>query len=98
MSSRWLLFDRDGFRCNYCGRSPLNNTEVILIPDHIIPQSLGGQDTMANLITSCEKCNLGKADRISENIDELIELARRRNSEKGISPSIPIKIAYGRQA
>ena len=48
-SKRWLLFDRDGFRCNYCGASPLIDEGVRLVADHIVPLKLGGQGIMANL-------------------------------------------------
>lgn len=54
---RFEVFKRDGFRCQYCGRTP---PEVILEADHIIPKSQGGEDIITNLITSCFDCNRGK--------------------------------------
>lgn len=58
------IFDRDNFRCRYCGRSPLTDTKVILHIDHKIPKKHGGTDDIDNLITSCMDCNLGKSDRL----------------------------------
>jgi hypothetical protein len=63
---RFKVFERDHFRCRYCGRGPMDN--AILHADHIFPKSKGGSDKMDNLITSCQDCNFGKnADILSFN-------------------------------
>lgn len=54
---RFEIFKRDNFVCQYCGQHP---PTTILHLDHIIPVKLGGDNHINNLITSCEKCNLGK--------------------------------------
>ena len=59
-STRFEVFKRDGFKCQYCGRSA---PEVILEIDHIVPVSQGGGNDLLNLITSCMDCNRGKSDR-----------------------------------
>lgn len=56
--TRFEVFKRDGFVCQYCGAHP---PEVILHIDHIVAVKDGGQDVMDNLITSCAPCNLGKS-------------------------------------
>jgi CRISPR/Cas system Type II protein with McrA/HNH and RuvC-like nuclease domain len=57
--TRFDVFKRDGFTCQYCGcKSP----EVILEVDHVTPVSKGGTNDFDNLITSCRKCNRGKSD------------------------------------
>jgi len=57
--SRFEVFKRDQFTCQYCGkRSP----EVVLEVDHIVPVSEGGGDTVVNLLTSCWACNSGKSN------------------------------------
>jgi len=56
---RFEVFKRDRFTCAYCGGKP---PEVVLHIDHITPVSKGGTNDLANLITSCRDCNLGKAD------------------------------------
>ena len=64
ISTRFKIFERDRFTCQYCGKKP---PEVILHTDHIYPKSKGGQDDELNLITSCRDCNLGKKDKILKN-------------------------------
>jgi 5-methylcytosine-specific restriction endonuclease McrA len=51
---------RDHYCCQYCGKK-LRADDVTL--DHVLPQSRGGPDTWENLVTSCKKCNLKKANR-----------------------------------
>lgn len=55
---RFDVFKRDFFRCQYCGATPPG---VILHVDHINPVAKGGGNSIDNLITSCEPCNLGKS-------------------------------------
>ncbi|KKL28009.1 hypothetical protein LCGC14_2379430 [marine sediment metagenome] len=43
------------FRCAYCGKKPST-----LAQDHVIPLSLGGDDTATNLAPSCQRCNSSK--------------------------------------
>ena len=54
---RFEIFERDGFSCRYCGKTPPG---VILHVDHIIAVIEGGSNEPENLITSCSECNLGK--------------------------------------
>lgn len=58
---RWQVFQRDGWRCVACGRTPEDN--IILHIDHIIPRSKGGKDTFENYQTLCSTCNIGKSNR-----------------------------------
>lgn len=58
-SKRFKVFDRDGYKCRYCGRTPEDS--IILEVDHVIPISKGGGDVMENLVTSCFECNRGKS-------------------------------------
>lgn len=59
---RFLVNRRDRFTCCACGRSPANELGVVLHVDHIVPWSKGGETTLDNLQTLCEKCNIGKSD------------------------------------
>lgn len=61
-SMRYDVMKRDGFRCVICGMSARDG--AILHVDHIIPIAKGGKTEMSNLQTLCEKCNLGKSDKI----------------------------------
>jgi hypothetical protein len=57
--TRFEVFKRDRFTCQYCGRTP---PAVVLHVDHILAVANGGTDEECNLITSCVDCNLGKSD------------------------------------
>jgi len=59
---RFEILQRDGFRCQYCGRGPQKDEAVILHIDHVHPQAKNGTWDKKNLITSCQECNLGKGD------------------------------------
>lgn len=61
---RFEVLQRDGFRCQYCGRNPQTDPTVELQVDHKHPQSKGGQTDKENLITSCRECNIGKSDAL----------------------------------
>lgn len=55
--TRFEIFKRDGFRCLYCGGTPLQGA---LHVDHVVPLAEGGDNATANLVTACGECNLGK--------------------------------------
>lgn len=59
--TRFEVFKRDSFICQYCGRSA---PDVILHLDHVQPISKDGDNDIFNLITSCEECNAGKSNRL----------------------------------
>ena len=59
-SVRFEVFKRDSFTCQYCGRSA---PDALLEIDHIMPVSKGGDNSLLNLITSCQDCNRGKTNR-----------------------------------
>ena len=69
--TRFEVFQRDGFTCQYCGRKP---PEVVLEVDHIMPRSKNGSDDMENLITSCFDCNRGKRDKNLTDVPERIKI------------------------
>lgn len=59
---RFLVLQRDGFRCRSCGASPATQVGVKLQADHIVPWPRGGETVIGNLQTLCETCNIGKSD------------------------------------
>jgi 5-methylcytosine-specific restriction endonuclease McrA len=67
---RFLVFQRDNFTCQYCGRN-VKEDKIKLNTDHIIPKSKGGEDTFENITTSCQECNLGKYDILLEKSKDL---------------------------
>lgn len=70
-TQRFRIFNRDGFRCKYCGRRG-SDEAVQLEVDHVVPRSRGGLDEDSNLVTSCFDCNRGKRDTmiVDQNDDE----------------------------
>ena len=60
---RLCVYERDRFRCVFCGRSPISDLGAELHVDHIQPFSQGGETKLENLQTLCSLCNLGKGDR-----------------------------------
>ena len=80
--TRFEVFKRDSFKCQYCGASA---PVAVLVVDHIGPFSKGGADEITNYITACQSCNAGKSDRkLSDNTTiqkqkaQLDELSERR--------------------
>ena len=55
---RFIVLERDGFRCRYCGATA---DQVRLHVDHVIPIVKGGTNDLGNLVTACAPCNQGKA-------------------------------------
>ena len=55
--TRFNVFLRDGFSCQYCGGGE------DLTFDHVTPRSRGGRTTWENIVTACARCNLVKGGR-----------------------------------
>ncbi|MFA7440103.1 MAG: HNH endonuclease [Sphingomonadaceae bacterium] len=55
--TRFNLFLRDRFACQYCG------SHDDLTFDHVIPRSQGGRTSWQNVATACAPCNLRKGGR-----------------------------------
>lgn len=55
--TRFNLFLRDAFSCQYCG------TTGDLTFDHVVPRARGGITSWENVVAACSRCNLKKAAR-----------------------------------
>jgi len=55
------LFERDQYRCQYCGNSFSGDK---LNMDHVIPRANGGRTYWENIVTACIPCNTRKANRL----------------------------------
>jgi len=53
--TRFNLFLRDEFRCQYCG------AKTDLTFDHVVPRAKGGVTSWENVVAACAPCNLRKA-------------------------------------
>lgn len=65
MVSNPVLFARDHYTCQYCGRhrSQLKRRER-LTREHVKPLSRGGADAWDNVTTACSTCNHKKGNRL----------------------------------
>ncbi len=54
---------RDNYTCCICGNSVLNEPNLLLEVDHIIPISKDGKTTPENLQTLCWRCNRSKGNK-----------------------------------
>lgn len=59
---RYEILERDGFKCQICGRTEKDGVKLHV--DHIFPISKGGATIPENLRTLCSDCNLGKSDKV----------------------------------
>lgn len=82
--SKYNVFLRDEFTCQYCGCSVDRRNATL---DHVLPQSLGGRSTWENSTTACSKCNSLKGNNKKikpktvphkPNYWELVEKRRRQ--------------------
>jgi hypothetical protein len=68
---RKVVLHRDGFKCWYCGK-------VATTVDHLKPKSLGGTESLDNLVAACKPCNSSKkakwTDRLALSRDWEVEM------------------------
>lgn len=58
-----VLFNRDGWRCQYCDvKLGWHNIEI----EHVLPRSRKGPTSWLNCVASCKPCNKHKRDRTPE--------------------------------
>ena len=55
--TRFNLFLRDGFCCQYCG------ARGDLTFDHVVPRASGGVTSWQNVVAACSPCNLKKGSK-----------------------------------
>jgi 5-methylcytosine-specific restriction endonuclease McrA len=60
--TRFNVFLRDRFTCQYCG------SREDLTFDHVLPRSRGGHTTWENVVTACSPCNLRKGGAMPSEI------------------------------
>jgi 5-methylcytosine-specific restriction endonuclease McrA len=80
--TRRAVFARDGWACQYCGRSAENL-------DHVIPKSRGGEHTWENVVAACRHCNARKENHLPQEIG--LHLRRRP-----YTPSDGFRLSLGR--
>lgn len=70
MLTREEIYERDGFRCVYCGfdGSTFEGWRFLTL-DHFKPLSKGGTYERDNLVTACVACNNQKWNTLFENLE-----------------------------
>ena len=73
---RTELFERDAWRCRYCGNEVTAQTATL---GHVTPVSRGGTDDPENLATACLLCNSIKSGRsYEEAAPQILEALRTK--------------------
>lgn len=70
--TRFNLFLRDEFRCQYCG------SRGDLTFDHVVPRSKGGITSWENVVAACGRCNLRKGSKSLKQVGFTLRRAPRR--------------------
>ncbi len=82
--TRFEIFNRDQYTCQYCSRQTRQ-----LTLDHVIPRYRGGEHTWENVVSACISCNRRKAGRTPAEAG--MELIRKPTYPRG---GIPFCIPY----
>ncbi|ORT99401.1 HNH endonuclease [Anaerovibrio sp. JC8] len=78
---RFLVFNRDNFTCQGCGRT-VSDDAIKLSPDHIVPVEWGGKTELDNLQALCRECNEGKQAWVKgEDTAVMKEVSNQTNTE-----------------
>jgi HNH endonuclease len=79
------IFERDEWRCVYCGAQ---FAAAALTIDHVQPLARGGDSSGGNVVTACSACNLRKGQRrLAEFLlDERDALASFRTHARHVWP------------
>jgi 5-methylcytosine-specific restriction endonuclease McrA len=59
--TRFNVFLRDRFRCQYCGDSFPSSQ---LTFEHVVPRSKGGETSWTNIVAACDPCNVRKDNKL----------------------------------
>ncbi len=84
--TRFNLFLRDNFQCQYCyEKFPLQK----LTFDHVIPQCKGGRTSWENVVACCHPCNLKKGSKSPEQVGMAL---MKKPKQPSWSPQLCLKI------
>ena len=72
---RRYIFERDGWRCQLCGRAVRRDASwphpKAPVVDHVIPRAMGGGDEPSNLQCAHNVCNAVKSDGVFGHAEQL---------------------------
>ena len=90
-TTRKLIYDNCGGRCQLCGRKLLLKDMSL---DHIKPLSMGGVDDVSNLTCTCVPCNRFKANMAPHFFNNRINEIFLYQMKKGSRGKILQKVLY----
>ncbi len=62
---RFSIFERDKFKCVYCGKRVRDGVELDAKRlDHFVPWRVVKKHEAKNFVTACRQCNSGKGGRV----------------------------------
>ena len=64
-STKAIVRERAGFRCEYCQLHQDDSPLAVLHVEHIVPRKHGGSDDIENLALACIDCNLHKGPNLT---------------------------------
>ena len=91
--SRYNVFLRDNFSCQYCGEDYTEKHHDLTL-DHVLPRSHGGKTNWMNVVAACSSCNTRKANYFEMKPKNLpkkptyFELANKRRNFPVVIPDI----------
>ena len=88
---RKIIYNKSGGRCELCGQRLLFEEMTL---DHIVPLSMGGEDSMENLQTACYACNQFKSNILPDDfMDRIIKIFLYQTENK-CSKDMKLKIIH----
>lgn len=88
---RKIIYDRSNGRCALCGQKLLLDNMTI---DHIVPISMGGEDSLDNIQASCFACNQFKDNILPDVFLNRIIKIFLYQTEKNCSRNMKLKIIH----
>lgn len=88
---RKIIYDKSNGCCELCGKRLLFQDMTL---DHIVPLSMGGNDEMENLQSSCLLCNQFKSNVLPDQFMERISLIYLYQMEKKYKGKLEWKIVH----
>lgn len=70
-ATRFAVLHRFSFKCAYCG---ISSKEAKIVIDHLMPISKSLDNSIDNLVCSCEDCNIGKSNLSVVNLPDMPDM------------------------
>ncbi len=77
------IFERDHYRCRYCGLDGKASFEnwLVMTVDFVHPRQRGGKKHHDNLVTACQPCNTIKGSKKFKTFDEARQYVLQRRED-----------------